>query len=124
MVAETRGERKQKKAQQQHERDVDVAQLLRRHDVVGSIEMEQRHHDGDAGHRNANPAGEPIGGTFFLLDVFLGLAQLLFGNDLRVHARFYFFRHSSPRLLAVFEPALQPQTSMRAVRGIPGKTTP
>jgi hypothetical protein len=70
--------------------------------------MEQRHHDGDAGHCNANPAREAIGGTFFLLDVFLGLAQLLFGNDLRVHARFYFFRHSSPRVLAVLSPPCEP----------------
>ena len=30
---------------------------------------------------------EPVAGALFLLDVFLGLAQLLFGNDFRFSAR-------------------------------------
>src|SRR5215467_8152148 len=101
MVAETRGEREQEKAQQQHKSNVDVPQFLRWHDVVGGIEMEQRHRDGDAGHQNTDPTGKPIGGTFFLLDVFFRLAQLLFGNDLRFRARLYFFSHASPHLMAV-----------------------
>ena len=95
------GERKQQEAQQQHERDVDVAQLLRRDDVVGRIKVEQRHRDGDAGHGDAHPAREPVGGAFFLLDVFLRLAELFFGNDLRFSAGFDFFRHRSLTPVAV-----------------------
>ena len=79
-IAETAGERKQRETQHQHEGDVNVAQLLRRHDVVGGKEMEQRHQDGDAHHRGAGPTGEAVTGALFLLDVFFGLAQALSGN--------------------------------------------
>ena len=74
-IAEAAGEREQQEAQQQHEGDVDVAQLLGRDDVVGGVEMEQRHDDGDAGDQHPRQAGEPIAGALFLLDVFFGLAQ-------------------------------------------------
>ena len=80
---------------------MDVAQFLRRYDVVGRVEVKQRHRDGDAGHGNAHPAREPVGGAFFLLDVFLRLAELFFGNDLRFSAGFDFFRHRSLTPVAV-----------------------
>ena len=55
--------------------------------------MEQRHRDGDSGHDDADPARKPVGGAFFLLNVFFGLAQLFFGNNLRARARPRVFRH-------------------------------
>ena len=97
-----RGDRKQQEAQHQHEANVGVAQRDRGHDVVGGIEVKQRHRHSDAGDDDACPAGQPVGGAFFLLDVFLRLAQLFVGNDLRVGARLELLPPSSPRLLAAF----------------------
>ncbi len=93
MIPEPRGERKQHEAEREHESNVDIAQLLRGYDVVGGIKVEHRHRDRDRGHGCSNPAREPVGSAFFLLNVFFGFAELFFGNNLRFRARFYFFDH-------------------------------
>src|SRR5262249_53959461 len=56
---------------------------LRRHDLVGGVEMEQRHRDGDAGDDRAGPPGQPVGGPLLGLDIGLGFTQLFFGNRRR-----------------------------------------
>ena len=93
-VAEARGERKQQETQQKHEGDVGVAQLVRRHDIVGGVEVEQRHRDGDPGHDSAGPARKPVGSAFFLLHVLLGLAQTFGGY--RLHFLVHRFPHGQP----------------------------
>ncbi|MCX7147303.1 MAG: hypothetical protein NT042_14170 [Sulfuritalea sp.] len=72
---------KQQEGQEEHEADMDRAQGLRRHDAVGGVEMEQRHDHGDHRDKNAHLAPKPVRGTFFLLDEFLGLFQLLVTDD-------------------------------------------
>jgi len=68
-MAQTLGHREQKKAQDQREPDMDDAQVLRRHDVVGRIEVEQRHQDGETDPQGLQPALEMIDRAFLLLDV-------------------------------------------------------
>jgi hypothetical protein len=55
--------------------------------------MEQRHGDRDRRDGHSHPARKAVGGALFLLDIFLGLAELFFGNDLRFGARLDVFRH-------------------------------
>ena len=86
-VTEARGQRKQQEGEQQRERDVGVAKLLRRNDRVGRIEMKQAHRDGDVGDSLARQPAEPVGRAFIRFDEFLSLAQSLIGNDRRVIAR-------------------------------------
>ena len=74
-VAEAAGEREQQEHQEQDEADVDHAQLLRRHDRVRGIQVEQRHHDGDRHHDAPEQAGEAVGRAFFRLDVLLGFLE-------------------------------------------------
>ena len=79
-VAEPRRQRKQQEAQHQREGDVGVAQLLRRHDGVGGVEMEQAHHHRDRGRDPAGPAHQPVGGAFLGLDEGFRLEQGLVRN--------------------------------------------
>ena len=80
-VAEANRHREEQEAQHQHEGDMDVAQLLGRHDVVGGLEVERRHDDGDAGGDEPGRADEAVRRPLLGLDVGLGLAQR-FGRDL------------------------------------------
>ncbi len=95
-VAKARGGREHQKRQQQHEGDVGVAQFLGRNDLVGGIEVEQRHRDRDHGHDDSGPAQQAIGGALFLLDEFLGLAQAFGLAAILREIRLRFLRHPSP----------------------------
>ena len=89
-VAETLRQRKQQEAQHQHERDVGVAQRLRRHDREFAeqrrnagdrrVEMEQRHPDRDRGDERRGEADEPVRRALLVLDEGFGLAQRLAGD--------------------------------------------
>jgi len=72
------GKREQQIAQEQHEADVHHAQLLRRHDGVGRIEVEERHDDGHHHHEAAEVAGQAVGRALLCLDVLLGLLERSF----------------------------------------------
>ena len=57
-VAEAPRHREDEEAQEQHEGDVDRPQRLRRHDRVGGVQVEGRHHERDEARRSrrARPA--------------------------------------------------------------------
>ena len=77
-VAEAAGEREQQEHQEQDEADMDHAQLLRRHDRVRGVEVEQRHDDGNRHHDAPEQAGKAVGRALFRLDVLLGFLERRF----------------------------------------------
>ena len=83
-VAKAPRDRKDQEAQEEDEGDVDRPQHLRRHDRVGAVEMERRHHEGDEANEAAEPALQLVGRAFFFLDVLLGTQQRLCADDGRL----------------------------------------
>ena len=89
-VAEALRQRKQEEAQHQDERDVRVAQRLRRDDREFAeqrrdagdrrVEMEQRHPDRDGGGERGGKTDQPVDRSLLGFDVGFGLAQRLAGN--------------------------------------------
>jgi hypothetical protein len=61
--------------QHQHDADMRPAQGRGRHDVVGGPQVEERAGHRDAGGDPGNPAAQPVGGAFLLLDELLRLLE-------------------------------------------------
>ena len=80
VVAKPRRNRKQQERQHHDERHVDVAQRLRRDDVVGGVELEQGHRHRDAGDDVACDSGQAVGRALLGLHKGLGLAQRFVRN--------------------------------------------
>jgi hypothetical protein len=72
-VAEPPGHGKHQEAERQHHADVRRPQHVRRHDLVGGIEVEQRHRHRERGDGQADPAREAVERTLLRLDVALQL---------------------------------------------------
>ena len=66
-VAKARRDREQQKASTITNADMGVAQRLRRHDVVGGIEVKQRHRHRDRGDDVARRSRQPVGGALLRL---------------------------------------------------------
>jgi hypothetical protein len=66
--------------QEEHECHVRRAQHLRAHDLVGGVEVEQRHHHRGQGDERRHGAGELVLDALFLLDHLLGPLQRLFAD--------------------------------------------
>ena len=80
-------DRIQQEAEKQHERDMDATQNVRRHDPVGRIQVEQRHHHRNRGDERSQCAAEAVKSPFLLFDVVFGLLQCLRRDDRGVHVR-------------------------------------
>jgi hypothetical protein len=79
-VAKALRDRKDEKAQEQHERDVHRPERLRRHDRVRGVEVECRHRERRQANEAAEPAVQLVGCAFFLLDELLGALERLGGD--------------------------------------------
>ena len=76
-MAKAPRDREDQEAEEEDEGDVDRPQHLRRHDRVGAVEMERRHHEGGQADEAAEPALQLVGRAFLRLDVLLGAEQRL-----------------------------------------------
>ncbi len=83
-VAKPRGERERQEAQHHHEGDVGVAQRLGGDDVVGGVEMKQRHRHSDDRHADAREAREAVDHPLLGPDIGFRLAQLFLRNRGRI----------------------------------------
>ncbi len=83
MIAEARGQRKQQEAQDERERNVRVAQLLRRDDGVSRIEVEQRHRHGDDRHRLTGETAQPVGCSLIGFDELFSFLEGFVRNSRR-----------------------------------------
>jgi hypothetical protein len=75
LVAPRHGE--DEEAQEQHDRDVDRAQVLGAHDGVGGVEVKQRRADRHRGDEDGEPAREAVLHPLLALDHLLGARQRL-----------------------------------------------
>jgi hypothetical protein len=74
-VAEAARERKDEEGEKEHERDVRRAQMLRPHDVVRGVEMEERHRHRHRCNERGEPADELVMDALLALDHLLGARE-------------------------------------------------
>ena len=79
-MAEALRHRKDQEAQEQHERDMDRAQVLGAHDRVRGVEVKYRHHDRDQRDERRDPAGQLVLHALLALDHLLGARERLLAH--------------------------------------------